>query len=136
MQHGGRGPGAVATDAATLELRSVWSIRELQMAVFILISSRAQIGQGHTTVVCGMSTGQGHAPDVRGVSKEQRLVCNMHNEHVVHLGLAIDLGVALRPSELVAGHTTSCGMPPYQRCSSVSNATDDTGRYLTSMTLY
>jgi hypothetical protein len=70
MQHGGRGPGAVAVDAAALELRSIWSIgRELRVTVLILTRRRTQTGQGHTTIVCGMSDGQGHAPDVRGMSE-------------------------------------------------------------------
>jgi hypothetical protein len=70
MQHGDRGPGAVAADAAALELRSIWSIgREVRVTVLILTRRRTQTGQGHTTIVCGMSDGQGHAPDVRGMSE-------------------------------------------------------------------
>jgi hypothetical protein len=58
MQHGDRGPGAVAADAAALELRSIWGIgREVRVTVFILTRRRAHTGQGHTPDVRGMSEG-------------------------------------------------------------------------------
>jgi hypothetical protein len=90
VQHSGRRSGSVAEDAAALGQRCIWSRWRCGDRVSLdLDSPHDTTGQGHTTVVCGMSYGQGHAIHIRGMSRRNRGSCAIcRNEHVVHLGLA------------------------------------------------